>query len=88
MVIATAATRDVCKKQIPYKIKFKMEAAKYTLYPVGKTDIKAFLSKVCLGEGKSSYNISLRMNWHNQPNSIMELQKIILSSKNILSENL
>ena len=76
------------KTKIHYKIKFKMEAAKYTLYPVGKTDNKAFLSKVCLGEGKTFYYISLRMNWHSQPNSIMEIQKIILSSKNILSQNL
>lgn len=34
MVVATPGTREVCKIQIPHKIKFKMETAKYTLYPV------------------------------------------------------
>lgn len=52
MVIATAAT--------PNKITFKMEPRNipYIQYVVNlrtieKTDNKAFLSKICLGEGKS-----------------------------------
>ena len=64
------------KNKFPTKLnlKWKTRNIPYIQQPV-KTDIKAFLSKVCLGEGKSFYDISLRMNWHSQPNSIMELQK-------------
>ena len=54
---------------------------------IWKTDRKAFLSTACLGEEKSFYDISLRLKWHSLPNC-MKLQRIILSSENILSENL
>ena len=93
MVIVTAATREVYKFPTKLNLKWKPRNLPYIQFvinfrTIGKTDNKTFLSKVCFREGKSFYDISLRMNWHIQTNSIMELQRIILSSKNIPSENL
>ena len=70
-----------------------MVAAKYTVYPVRgqfqnsmENGYQSVLSKVCLVEEKSVYDISVTMNWHSLPNSIMKSQRIILSSKNIPCE--